>query len=86
MDVIGGIITGGVAIIAIGIIAYIAGAMFVSLPAFNASIAAEAPWAGVMTSIMTNAGVAFNLLGILPLVLGASIAIAILIGAFVLRR
>jgi hypothetical protein len=38
-----------------------------------------------MDTTTTNAGTAFNLLGILPLALGAAIAIGILISAFTNR-
>lgn len=86
MDIISGVITAGVAIVAIFLITTIAGQMAISLPAFNRSVAAEAPWAEAMDSTTTNAGTAFNIMGMLPLVLGASLAIGILIAAFAYGR
>jgi uncharacterized membrane protein len=86
MDVVGGIVTGGIAIILIGFLIFLSGKMFVSLPAFNTSEAAEAPWAESMTLMTDNASTAFSILGILPLVIGASIAIAVLIAAFAMPR
>ena len=86
MDVVGGIVTGGIAIILIGFLIFLSGKMFVSLPAFNTSEAAEVPWAESMTLMTDNASTAFSILGILPLVIGASIAIAVLIAAFAMNR
>ena len=79
MDVLGSIITAGVAIMAIALIAMVTGQTLTALPAFENGTA----WAGTMTSVETNAGTAFNLLGITPLVLAAVVIIAIVIGAFV---
>ena len=82
-NILGSIITAGVAIMAIALLAMVTGRTLVALPAFNETDAMEAPWAETMTSVGTNAGTAFNLLGIAPLVLGAAVIIAIIIGAFV---
>ncbi len=81
MDVLGSIITAGVAVMAIAMIAMVTGQVLTSLPVFEAG----SPWAGTMTAVETNAGTAFNLLGITPLVLAAAVIIAIIIGAFVFR-
>ncbi len=83
MNVIGAIMTAGVAVLAIALIALVTGKTIVALPAFNESVEAEAPWATVMDGVSTNAGTAFNLLGISPRVLGAAVIISILLGAFV---
>ena len=80
MDVLGSIITAGVAIMAVGLLAVVTGQTLTALPAFENGTA----WAGTMTSVETNAGTAFNLLGITPLVLAAVVIIAIIIGAFAL--
>lgn len=84
MDVVGGIVTGGVAIILIGFLIFLSGKMFVSLPAFDA--ANETEWYDSMNLMTDNASTAFSILGILPLVIGASIAIAVLIAAFAMNR
>lgn len=85
-NILGSIITAGVAIMAIALLAMVTGRTLVALPAFNSSVAEEAPWAETMDAVGTNAGTAFNLLGIAPLVLGAAVIIAIIIGAFVFGR
>jgi hypothetical protein len=81
MDVLGSIITAGVAIMAIAMIAMVTGQTLTALPAFDAG----SPWADTMTAVNTNAGTAFDLLGITPLVLAAAVIIAIIIGAFVFK-
>lgn len=82
-NILGSVITAGVAIMAIALLAMVTGRTLVALPAFNETDALEAPWANTMESVGTNAGVAFDLLGIAPLVLGAAVIIAIIVGAFV---
>lgn len=84
MDVVGGIVTGGVAIILIGFLIFLSGKMFVSLPEFDA--VNETKWYDSMNLMTDNASTAFSILGILPLVIGASIAIAVLIAAFAMNR
>lgn len=84
MDVVGGIVTGGIAIILIGFLIFLSGKMFVSLPAFNETN--EKAWYDSMELMTDNASTAFSILGILPLVIGASIAIAVLIAAFAINR
>lgn len=84
MDVVGGIVTGGIAIILIGFLIFLSGKMFVSLPAFDATN--ETAWYDSMELMTDNASTAFSILGILPLVIGASIAIAVLIAAFAINR
>lgn len=86
VNVMGAIITAGVAIMAVGLLAMVTGRTMVALPAFNESDPMEAPWSQTMMGIGTNAGTAFNLLGIAPLVLGAAVIISIIIGAFVITR
>lgn len=82
-NILGSVITAGVAIMAIALLAMVTGRTLVALPAFNETDALEAPWANTMENVGGNAGVAFDLLGIAPLVLGAAVIIAIIIGAFV---
>ena len=82
-NILGAIITAGIAIMAIALLAMTTGRTLVALPAFNTSDPAEAPWADTMGTVTDNAGTAFNLLGIAPLVLGAAAIISIIIGAFV---
>lgn len=82
-NILGSVITAGVAIMAIALLAMVTGRTLVALPAFNESDTLEAPWANTMESVGANAGVAFDLLGIAPLVLGAAVIIAIIVGAFV---
>ena len=81
MDVLGSIITAGVAIMAIALIAMVTGQTLTALPAFDVG----SPWADTMSAVNTNAGTAFNLLGITPLVLAAAVIIAIIIGAFAFK-
>ena len=83
VNVLGAIMTAGVAILAIALMALVTGKTIVALPAFNETIPAEAPWAETMGTVTDNAATAFNLLGISPLVLGAAVIISILLGAFV---
>ncbi len=82
-NILGSIITAGIAIMAIALLAMTTGRTLVALPAFNTTDPAEAPWAETLTTVSDNAGTAFNLLGIAPLVLGAAAIISIIIGAFV---
>ena len=82
-NILGSIITAGVAIMAIALLAMVSDRTLVALPAFDSGVAAEAPWAETMEAVSTNAGTAFSLLGIAPLVLGAAVIISIIIGAFV---
>lgn len=82
-NVLQAIMTAGVAILAIAIIALVTGKTVVSLPAFNTSNPNEAPWATTMNTVTQNASTSFNLLGIAPLVLAAAVIISILLGAFV---
>ena len=82
-NILGAIITAGIAIMAIALLAMTTGRTLVALPAFNTSDPAEAQWADTMGTVSDNAGTAFNLLGIAPLVLGAAAIISIIIGAFV---
>jgi hypothetical protein len=82
-NILGSIITAGIAIMAIALLAMTTGRTLVALPQFNTSDPQEAPWADTLTTVSDNAGTAFNLLGIAPLVLGAAAIISIIIGAFV---
>jgi len=82
-NILGSIITAGIAIMAIALLAMTTGRTLVALPAFNTTDPQEAPWADTMGTVSDNAGTAFNLLGIAPLVLGAAAIISIIIGAFV---
>ena len=66
---------------AIALIAMVTGQTLTALPAFETG----SPWATTMDAVNTNAGTAFNLLGITPLVLAAAVIIAIIIGAFVFK-
>lgn len=81
-NILGSIITAGVAIMAIALLAMTTGRTLVALPMFNET-GAEAPWFNTMQAVGENAGTAFSLLGIAPLVLGAAVIISIIIGAFV---
>jgi len=85
-NILSSIITAGVAIMAIALLAMVTGRTLVSLPQFDQNVTAEAPWANTMDAVSSNAGTAFNLLGIAPLVLGAAVIITIIIGAFVFTR
>jgi len=68
-NILGSIITAGIAIMAIALLAMTTGRTLVALPAFNTTDPQEAPWAETLTTVSDNAGTAFNLLGIAPLVL-----------------
>lgn len=83
-NILGSVITAGVVIMAIALLAMVTGRTLVALPAFDSDNPLEAPWADTMVSVSENAGTAFDLLGIAPLVLGAAVIIAIIIGAFAL--
>ena len=76
MDVLGAIITVGIAIIAIAMLAMVTGSVLGALPEVNTT------WAPIMDEITETSGTAFSLISIAPLVLGASVIIAIIIGAF----
>jgi hypothetical protein len=75
-NILGSIITAGIAIMAIALLAMTTGRTLVALPAFNTTDPQEAPWAETMGTVGDNAGTA-------PLVLGAAAIISIIIGAFV---
>ena len=80
MDVLGAIITAGVSIIAIAMLAMVTGSVLGALPETNST------WAPIMAEITETSGTAFSLISITPLVLGASVIIAIIIGAFAVTR
>lgn len=80
MDVLGSIITAGVAVIAIALIAVITAQTMTALPQPT-----DPTWNETVASVSANAGTAFDLLGIAPLVLAAAVIIAIIVGAFVAR-
>ncbi len=82
-NILGAIITAGVAILAIALMAMVTGQTLIALPAFDVNgTAQEQAWSATMTTTGENAGTAFTLLGIAPLVLGAAVIISIVIGAF----
>ena len=72
MDVLGAIITVGIAIIAIAMLAMVTGSVLGALPEVNTT------WAPIMDEITETSGTAFSLISIAPLVLGASVIIAII--------
>ena len=80
MDVLGSIITAGVAVLAISLIAVITANTMGALPEVTDPL-----WNDTMTGVATNASTAFDLLGIAPLVLAAAVIIAIIVGAFMVR-
>ena len=80
MDVLSAIITAGIAIIAIAMLAMVTGSVLGALPETNST------WAPIMAEITETSGTAFSLISIAPLVLGASVIIAIIIGAFAVTR
>jgi hypothetical protein len=80
MDVLGAIITAGIAIIAIAMLAMVTGSVLGALPDVDQT------WAPIMEGITETSGTAFSLISIAPLVLGASVIIAIIIGAFAVTR
>ena len=80
MDVLGSIITAGVAVLAIALIAVITANTMGALPEVTDPV-----WNGTMTGVAANAATAFDLLGIAPLVLAAAVIIAIIVGAFMVR-
>ena len=98
MDVIGGIIAAGVAVIAIAIITNVAGTTVLAIPAwgglgggggaFCTSYAAAQlqQWNNTMGNVSQNSISGFSLIGISPLVLVAALIISILLGVFILRR
>ena len=95
MDVIGGIITAGVSVIAIAIITNVAGTTMLNIPAFGTSQYggggtatgfAQQAWNLTMNNISLNSIAGFNLLTISPLVIAAALIISILLGVFILRR
>ena len=80
MDVLGSIITAGVAVLAIALIAVITANTMGALPEVTDPI-----WNGTIEGVAANASTAFDLLGIAPLVLAAAVIIAIIVGAFMVR-
>ncbi len=76
MDVLSAIITVGIAIIAIAMLAMVTGSVLGALPELNTT------WDPIMDGITETSGTAFSLISIAPLVLGAAVIIAIIIGAF----
>ena len=87
MDVIGGIITAGVAVIAIAIITNVAGTTLLNVPTFSTTASvASANWYAVMNNISANSIAGFSLLSISPLVIAAALIISILLGVFIMRR
>lgn len=80
MDVLGSIITAGVAVLAIALIAVITANTMGALPEVTDPV-----WNKTMTGVTANASTAFDLLGIAPLVLAAAVIIAIIVGAFMVR-
>lgn len=80
MDVLSAIITAGVAIIAIAMLAMVTGSVMNALPEVGGN------WSPVMQGVEDTAGTAFSLISIAPLVLGAAVIIAIIIGAFAITR
>ena len=80
MDVLGSIITAGVAVLAIALIAVITANTVGALPEITDPL-----WNDTMSGVATNASTAFDLLGIAPLVLAAAVIIAIIVGAFMVR-
>ena len=84
MQIINSILTVGVAVLAIALITFAIGKVFVGLPAFAGTQgkAAEYPWNDTMANITANTRTAFGLLGISPLVLGVGLIITVIIGGF----
>lgn len=87
MNTLSAVITAGVVILAIALMAYTTGRMMVSLPVFGgdpnlSGKQVELAFNTTMSSVQSNAGTAYNILSVSPLVLGAAIIITILIGAF----
>jgi hypothetical protein len=82
MDALGAIITVGISIIAIAMLAMVTGSVLGALPEFQSNTT----WAPIMEGITETSGTAFSLISIAPLVLGASVIIAIIIGAFAVTR
>lgn len=80
MDVLGSIITAGVAVLAIALIAVITANTMGALPEVTDPV-----WNATMEGVAGNASTAFDLLGIAPLVLAAAVIIAIIVGAFMVR-
>lgn len=80
MDVLGSIITAGVAVLAIALIAVITAETITALPTPT-----DPNWNATMETVSMNAGTAFDLLGIAPLVLAAAVIIAIIVSAFIGR-
>ena len=86
MNTLSAIITAGVVILAIALMTFATGKTIVSLPAFGGGLPttgpAETAFNATMIQVNANAGTAFNILSVSPLVLGAAVIITILIGAF----
>ena len=95
MDVIGGIITAGVAVIAIAIITNVAGTTIMNVPAFGGlgggfgttnQYYLTQQWNNTMANVSSNSISGFSLMSISPLVIAAALIISILLGVFILRR
>ena len=90
MNTLSAVITAGVVILAIALLTFTVGKTMVSLPGFStpstttdpAYSAAGGTFNATMVSLNANAGTAFGILSVSPLVLGAALIISILIGAF----
>lgn len=82
MNVVGAIVTAGVAMVAVAIIALVFGKTMVALPGFDGTDAISVQMNGTMHNIAGNAATGFDLLSISPLVVAAGLIISILIGAF----
>ncbi len=83
MQVINTVITIGVAVLAVALITYAVGKVFMGMPQFATTVASQdLEWWKVMNNITINTQTAFSLLSISPLVLGVGLIISILIGAF----
>jgi hypothetical protein len=80
MDVLGSIITAGVSVLSIALIAVITANTMGALPEVTDPV-----WNETMEGVAANASTAFDLLGIAPLVLAAAVIIAIIVGAFMVR-
>lgn len=82
MNIVGAIVTAGVAMVAVAIIALVFGKTMVALPGFDGTDAVSVQMNSTMANIADNAATGFDLLSISPLVVAAGLIISILIGAF----
>ena len=80
MDIISTLVTAGVSILLIALLAMITGQVLTSLPP------QDGIWNETMTTIGDTAGTAFNLISIAPLVLGAAVIISTIVGAVMVVR